>query len=56
MSKARIIRVSGWSELPDVLEPGIYYIDGHKYTIKARVSKKAVLDAIRRAKKKGSRV
>ncbi len=52
----RVVRVKSWSELPEILEPGEYYINGRKYTIKATVSKKAVKDAIMRAKKKGVRI
>ncbi|MEB2836653.1 MAG: hypothetical protein GSR80_001014 [Desulfurococcales archaeon] len=56
MPEARVVRVKSWSELPEVLEPGVYYVDGRKYTIRVRVSRKAVVDAIRRAKRGGVRV
>ena len=56
MAKTRIVRARSWSELPEILEPGVYYVNGRRYTIRVRVSKKAVVEAIRRAKRKGARI
>lgn len=56
MAKTRIVRARSWSELPETLEPGVYYVNGEKHTIKARVRKEDLLKALRRASKKGVRV
>ena len=56
LASKRVVRVKSWSELPETLEPGVYEVDGRAYTILARVSKRAVVNSIRRAKKSGTRL
>ena len=34
-------------ELPEILEPGIYYIDGKKVIVYERVSKEEILEEIK---------
>ncbi len=54
--KVRVVRVESWSEIPEVLEPGVYIVNGERHTIRARVLKEDLLKALRRAAKKGIRV
>ena len=37
--KPRIVKAGSWSELPDVLEPGVYIINGARIVVKERVSR-----------------
>ena len=39
LTKPRVIRVKSWSELPDILEPGIYKIDGATLKLKEPLDK-----------------
>ena len=39
MTKPWVIRVKSWSELPDILEPGIYKIDGATLKLKEPLDK-----------------
>ena len=56
MSKARIIRVSGWSELPDVLEPGYSYdIDGVVIKPRVRLSREEAKALVQGIKEMASR-
>ncbi|MEB3778630.1 MAG: hypothetical protein GSR85_00135 [Desulfurococcales archaeon] len=52
----KVVRVKSWSELPETLEPGVYYVDGERHTIKARVRREDLLKALRRASRKGARI
>ena len=42
MAKARVVRVKSWSELPEVLEPGEYYVNGERVVMRERVSRDAL--------------
>ena len=42
MAKARVVRVRSWSELPDILEPGEYYVNGERVVVRERVSRDAL--------------
>ncbi len=37
--KTRVVEVRSWSELPEVLEPGIYIVDGERFVVRERVSR-----------------
>jgi len=39
---ARVFRVGGWDELPDVLEPGVYDVSGERLIVYERVSKRSL--------------
>ena len=56
MGKLKVVRARSWSELPEVLEPGVYYVNGVRHTIEARVRKEDLLKALRRASRKGVRI
>ena len=40
---SKIIKVKDWSELPEILKPGTYYIDGVKVTVRKPVEKEEVM-------------
>lgn len=42
MAKPRVVRVKSWSELPEVLEPGEYHVDGERIVVRERVSRDAL--------------
>ena len=55
MARPRIIRVRSWSELPEVLEPGIYKIDGATLKLREPLEKsvaKELVSFVKRIHKK----
>ena len=51
MAKPRVVRVRSWSELPDILEPGEYHVDGEKFVVYEPVERDFMKMAIRGIKK-----
>ena len=51
MAKTRIVRARSWSELPEILEPGVYYVNGTKIVIRETVEKDEVMMFTRGVKK-----
>jgi len=49
--KPRVVRAESWSDLPEVLEPGTYYVDGEKFTVVEPVEKEFMRMAIPGIKK-----
>ena len=45
-SRAKVVRVKSWDELPDTLSPGVYYVDGVKVEVRGRVPKEEVRMAV----------
>jgi len=39
VAQTRIVRAKSWSELPEVLEPGTYYVGGERIVVRERVSR-----------------
>ena len=55
MAKARVVRVRSWSELPDILEPGEYVVDGATLRLKEPLEKedaKELVSLVKRIDKK----
>ena len=55
MTKPRVTRVKSWSELPDILEPGIYKIDGATLKLKEPLDKdeaRELISLVKRIDKK----
>lgn len=47
MRELKIIKVRSWDELPDILEPGVYNIEGETHIIEEEVPKKVILRALK---------
>ncbi len=47
MKEVKIIKVRSWDELPEILEPGVYDVDGEIHVIEEDVPKKAILRALK---------
>ncbi len=47
MEKLRVVKVKSWDELPEILEPGVYNVDGEVHVIEEDVPKKAILRALK---------
>lgn len=45
------IRAKSWSELPEILDPGTYIVDGEKFTIVEPMERDAMRMAIKGIKK-----
>ena len=52
-SQIRVVKVKTWNELPEILEPGVYYINGERITVKERVSRDSLKRTIMIMKKRG---
>ena len=55
MAKPRVVRVKSWSELPEVLEPGEYVIDGVTLRLKEPLEKedaRELVSLVKRVDKK----
>ncbi len=52
-SKARVVRVGRWTELPEVLEPGVYIVDGEEIVVRERVSRDALKRTLLIMKRRG---
>ena len=55
MSKPRIIQVKNWSDLPEILEPGTYKINGATLKLKEPIYKdeaKELVSLVKRIDKK----
>jgi hypothetical protein len=37
--ETRVVRGKNWSELPEVLKPKVYYVDGEKFVVYKPVGK-----------------
>ena len=44
--KTRVVRAKSWSELPEILEPGVYEVDGEKFTVTEPVEREFMFMAI----------
>ena len=51
MAETRVIMAKSWDELPEVLEPGEYHVDGERFTIVEPVEKEFMRMAISGIKK-----
>lgn len=38
----RVVKVASWSSLPELLEPGVYYVAGIKFTVKEAIPRREV--------------
>lgn len=47
VEKLRVVKVKSWDELPEILEPGVYNVDGEVHVIEEDVPKKAILRALK---------
>ena len=45
-----------WSELPEVLEPGVYIVDGRRLTVREPVGREALRKAVARLSRSGTRI
>ena len=55
MEKLKVVKVKSWDELPEILEPGVYNVNGETITVEEDVSKEVVIQALeyKRKGKKG---
>ncbi len=51
----RVVRAKSWSELPEILEPGTYYVDGSKFVIHEPVEKEFWMMAVKGVKRLAKR-
>ncbi len=51
MAKARVVKVKSWNELPDILEPGEYKIDGVILKVREPTEKEELMMFVRGVKK-----
>ena len=54
-TKTKVIKAKSWDELPEILEPGEYYVDGEKFTIVEPVERdvwRQVIKGIKRLHKR----
>ncbi len=54
--KTRIVKARTWNDLPEVLEPGVYIVDGRKLTVREPVGRDALRKALARLSKSGTRI
>lgn len=52
----RVVRAGSWEELPEILEPGIYIVDGRKLTVREPVGRDALRKALARLSRSGTRI
>ncbi|MEB3780303.1 MAG: hypothetical protein GSR85_08765 [Desulfurococcales archaeon] len=43
----KVVKAKSWDELPDILEPGEYNVDGEKFVVYEPVEKEFMLMSIR---------
>ena len=48
---ARVVKARSWNELPEILEPGEYHVDGVRITIREPVEKDEVMMFVRGVKR-----
>jgi len=46
VEKLKVVKVKSWDELPDILEPGVYNVNGETITIEEDVPKEVVIQAL----------
>ncbi len=51
MVQTRVIKARSWDELPEILEPGEYYVDGERFTIVEPVERDVWLQVIKGIKR-----
>ena len=51
VGKPRLVRVRSWDDLPEVLEPGIYEVDGERFEIYEPVEKEVWRMAVKGIKR-----
>ena len=51
----RIIKVRSWSELPEILEPGVYIINGDRIVVRETVSRDALKRTVAIMKRRGGK-
>lgn len=49
----RVVRVRSWSELPEILEPGTYYVNGRRVVVYSPVSREALRKTSRYVRRGG---
>ena len=49
--RLRVVRARSWDELPEVLEPGVYIVNGRRHTVLEPIEKELLLKIIRRVSK-----
>ncbi len=47
LGELKIVKAHSWEDLPEILEPGIYNINGEIHVIEEDVPKKAILRALK---------
>ncbi len=52
MERLKIIEVSSWKELPEVLEPGVYIVAGERIEVEEKVSRDALMRTLEVMKKR----
>ncbi len=52
----KIVEAKGWSELPEILKPGVYIVNGRRYVIKVAVSRDGFVRALQRMSKSAARI
>ena len=56
MAQTKIVKARSWSELPEVLEPGVYIVDGRRLTVREPVGRDTLRRALARLSKSGTRI
>ena len=51
----RVVRAEKWEDLPEVLEPGVYYVNHERIVVKERVSRESLKRALSIMKERGGR-
>ncbi|MEB3789556.1 MAG: hypothetical protein GSR72_06660 [Desulfurococcales archaeon] len=46
MSKSKIIVAKNWKDLPEILRPGEYYVDGERFVVETPVEKEFMKMAV----------
>ncbi len=51
----KIVKAKSWSELPETLEPGVYFINGDRIVVRETVSRDALKRTIVIMKRRGGK-
>ena len=53
--RPRVVRVRVWSRLPEVLEPGVYIVNGLRVVVRERVARDALKRTVAIMRRRGGR-